>query len=126
MRVLTVKQPYASLIVEGYKKIETRSWYTNYRGKLYIHAGAGVDKDAMERLGVKNLIQAQRCIIGAVNLVDCVPQSEFILYLMPETDREFGHWIDGHYAWILENPQLVEPIFTKGKLGLWEYKEGSG
>lgn len=38
MKVLSLTEPYATLIKEGYKKIETRSFKTNYRGKLYIHA----------------------------------------------------------------------------------------
>lgn len=42
MLALTITQPYASLIAIGIKKIETRSWKTNYRGLLAIHAGAGL------------------------------------------------------------------------------------
>ena len=38
MRVLSIKEPFASLICLGKKRIETRSFKTNYRGKLYIHA----------------------------------------------------------------------------------------
>lgn len=38
MRVLTLKEPFASLIGEKTKTIETRSWRTNYRGELYIYA----------------------------------------------------------------------------------------
>ena len=44
MKVLTIKQPYASLIVNEYKKYEFRSWKTNYRGKVLIHAGLSTDK----------------------------------------------------------------------------------
>ncbi len=39
MKALTVKEPWASLIVQGFKKYEFRSWKTNYRGKVLIHAG---------------------------------------------------------------------------------------
>jgi len=38
MKAITLHQPWASLITLGKKKIETRSWYTNYRGPLAIHA----------------------------------------------------------------------------------------
>ncbi len=38
-RVLTLRQPWASLVALGIKSIETRSWYTPYRGPLAIHAG---------------------------------------------------------------------------------------
>ena len=50
MKVLTIKQPWASLIMLGYKRFEFRSWKTNYRGELLIHAGQGIDKEAMKRL----------------------------------------------------------------------------
>lgn len=39
MKVITIREPWASLIGVKIKKIETRSWYTKYRGELYIHAG---------------------------------------------------------------------------------------
>lgn len=41
MKVISIQEPYASLIKEGYKKIETRSWKTNYRGEILIHASSG-------------------------------------------------------------------------------------
>jgi len=55
MKVITVKQPFASLIAEGYKEYEFRTWKSSYRGELYIHAGLGVDKKAMERFKYLNL-----------------------------------------------------------------------
>ena len=50
MKVLTIKQPWATLIMEGYKRFEFRSWQTKYRGDLLIHAGKGVDREAVSRL----------------------------------------------------------------------------
>ena len=50
MKVLTIKQPWASLIVDGYKKYEFRSWKTKYRGEILIHAGCGVDKEWLEKV----------------------------------------------------------------------------
>ena len=55
MKVLTIRQPWASLIIHGYKKFEFRSWQTKYRGDLLIHAGKGIDKEAMKRL--ENIFQ---------------------------------------------------------------------
>lgn len=40
MRSLTIKQPWASLIVEGIKDIENRTWKTHFRGRIYVHASA--------------------------------------------------------------------------------------
>ena len=49
MKVLTIKQPFTTLIAEGLKEYEFRTWKTKYRGEFLIHAGKGVDKKAMER-----------------------------------------------------------------------------
>ena len=48
MKVLTLKQPWATLVAEGIKKYEFRSWKTKYRGDFLIHAGLGVDKEALK------------------------------------------------------------------------------
>lgn len=45
-RVLTVKQPWASLIAKGVKDVENRTWHTQYRGLLAIHAGQSYDETA--------------------------------------------------------------------------------
>ena len=50
MKVITLKQPWATLVAEGIKKYEFRTWKTNYRGKVLIHAGAGIDKQELEKL----------------------------------------------------------------------------
>ena len=46
MKALTIKQPWATLIIQGDKRFEFRSWQTKYRGELLIHAGKGIDKEA--------------------------------------------------------------------------------
>ena len=43
MKVLTIKQPFASLIANGYKEYEFRTWKSSYRGELYIHAGNSLE-----------------------------------------------------------------------------------
>ena len=55
MKVITIKQPFASLIVLGIKKYEFRTWKTKYRGDILIHAGKGVNKKAMEKFAYLNL-----------------------------------------------------------------------
>ena len=49
MKVITIKQPFATLIAKGYKTYEFRSWKTSYRGKILIHAAKGVDKNNIDR-----------------------------------------------------------------------------
>ena len=47
-RCLTVRQPWASLIIAGTKTVEHRRWRTDYRGELWIHAGLAVDDTAAD------------------------------------------------------------------------------
>ena len=124
MKVLTIRQPWASLIINGYKKYEFRSWKTNYRGKLLIHAGTGTDKNMISRFNDYNLDYTNGAIIGECELVDCIL-----------VDKEFSNelrMIDSNvyadsnykekYAWKLENIiKYDEPIYCKGQLGLWNY-----
>ena len=55
VKVLTLKQPWATLVAEGIKKYEFRSWKINYRGKVLIHAGVGIDKEEMKKFKNINL-----------------------------------------------------------------------
>ena len=76
MKVLTIKQPFASLITEGYKEYEFRTWKTKYRGDILIHAGKTVDKKAMEKFKDYNLTYPTGCIIAKVNITDCIKIDE--------------------------------------------------
>ena len=80
MKVLTIKQPWATLIMQKDKEYEFRSWKTQYRGDLLIHAGKGIDKEALIRLKKylpKELPLGK--ILGKVKLVDCINcDKEFI------------------------------------------------
>lgn len=71
MKAITLKQPWASLVAYGIKKYEFRTWKTNYRGKLLIHAGAGVDKDEMKKYVDLEIDFPKSKIIAIVDLVDC-------------------------------------------------------
>lgn len=44
VKAITIKQPFATLIAEGLKEYEFRTWRTKYRGDILIHAGKGIDK----------------------------------------------------------------------------------
>lgn len=132
MKVLTIKQPWASLIIEGYKEYEFRSWKTNYRGELLIHAGKGIDKDAMNRL--KKYIPQEMPlgkIIGKVNMVDCIKTNpEFFNQIRKENKDIYGKSIfKEEYAWRFKEVKKFETMIEiNGKLGLWNYnlEEGNG
>jgi len=127
MKVLTIKEPFATLISKGIKKIETRSWKTKYRGKLYIHAGLSKDYRKIDEINkiIKDLNFNYGKIICEVELVDCIYMTEeFIEKLKKNNKIEYlvGHYEVGRYAWILDNVKLLDKkIDAKGKLSIWNY-----
>ena len=104
MKAITIKEPYASLISNGVKKIETRSWKTNYRGYLYIHAGKTTQKVSDD---VLSLLKGSKTNNGKIlcrcKLKDCVYMTEeFIANLKNANPIEYkcGKYEVGRYAWI--------------------------
>lgn len=102
MKALSLRQPWASLIADGRKTIETRTWRTRYRGPLAIHASLRHYAD-LPRGG----------IIAVAWLCGCRP--------MEAADEEDAciALYDGAYAWLLANVEPVALIPCKGRLGLW-------
>lgn len=128
MKVLTIKEPWATLIINGYKKYEFRSWKTNYRGKILIHAGMSLEKGMLERFKDYNLEYEKGAIIGEAEIVDCILVDEKLnKELMNINPIVYGR--SNHvevYAWKLENIKKYDkPIYIKGKLGLWNYEANS-
>lgn len=144
MKVLTEKQPWGFLICAGIKPIENRTWKTNYRGRVLIHAGKSrmgslfdcLTKEQLElvndKLGYnydfeKTFIKG--AIIGSVEIVDCVlnhpsiwaePSNE--VYKDPKIygDNKIDSAV---WNWVLADPILFDkPILNvNGKLGFWDY-----
>ncbi len=133
MRVLTIKEPFASLIANRIKKIETRSWKTKYRGEIYIHAGLAKVKDKDKRIHhllsyLSDPTPKYGEIIAKANLVDCIFMDDEFLKKIGENPVEYecGHYEYGRYAWVLEDVELLEnPIPVKGKLGIWHYENSN-
>ena len=126
MKVLTIKEPWATLIIEKYKEYEFRSWKTNYRGKILIHAGLSLEKDIVSRFEEYNLEYKCGYIIGEAELVACIKVDEKLnKYLKELNPLVYGR--SNHvenYAWKLANIKKYDnPIYIKGKLGLWNYEQ---
>lgn len=143
MKALTIKQPWASLIVHGIKDIENRTWRTDYRGPLLIHASKTIyggnlkgflNKEQLEAVGegydevVREQLTHVGAIIGRVDIVDCVVDHESV---WAEHDEDFLNEVAPLYPcrpkrtvynWVLANPvQFVKPIPCSGKLSLWDF-----
>lgn len=126
MKVITIKEPWATLIAEGYKEYEFRTWKTKYRGEILIHAGKGVDKEAMERFKCLNLNYSPGKIIAKANITDCLLVDDKFRTKMIKKDKlvynNLTRKMDKNlYGFKLENIEKINPIEANGKLSLWDY-----
>ena len=151
MKVLSLTQPWASLVILGSKKVETRSWRprAEMQGqRILIHAAKGFPRWAKETcmepifqtgLGWKTDADVSKTldfgvILGSVLLVECLPTESvrclpgvFDDYpeLDTEQERAFGDYSPGRFGWVLAEPIAFDaPIPAKGKLGLWDFDFG--
>lgn len=149
MKALTLTQPWATLVAKGRKKIETRSWNTNYRGLLAIHAAKGFPSWAQQECYTNFFLPAlfddydgrwqslptgaivATCELIATQKIDEMDlikgrrgwsKGSFIWYAS-EQEKAFGDYSIGRYMWFLENIKMLrEPIPARGALGLWEWE----
>lgn len=126
MKVITIKQPFASLVAAGIKEYEFRTWKTKYRGDILIHAGKGIDKEAMKKFACYNLDYPSGCIIAKATISDCIKIDDEARKMLKELNSlVYGKTInnlefDG-YGFKIENVKKIEPIEINGKLSLWDY-----
>lgn len=135
MRAISLWQPWATLLVTGIKKIETRHWSTKYRGPLMIHA-------SQTKKGMSSVLEIKRTLdthafykdafpkdfdfggyVGIVDLVDCVPTvllNRHGAISDPIIERAVGNFQDGRYGWLTLHRQAFKNIVpAKGKQGFW-------
>ncbi len=117
-KALSVRQPWASLIVCGLKTIEVRTWSTSYRGPLYIHAAKSLDEMAMNRFQLES--PPTGALLGTVKLVKVEPFTVDLWERLADKHLDNGSFIPGLYAWYLEDAQpLPEPIAYRGDRNLF-------
>ena len=118
MKALSIRQPWAWLIVHGRKDIENRSWRTKFRGRFLVHAAQGMTRrewsDAVvfcneHRLPLPpHFSKLQRGgIIGSVELVDSLDTSD-------------SPWYMGEKAFVLRDPKPLSFTAFKGRLNFFE------
>ncbi len=116
MKVLSVRQPWTWLIVNGFKNIENRVWYTNYRGELLIHAALKLDPNIKQ---IRQLCESRGIvlpesferggIVGRAMLVDCVMSHPSV-------------WFNGPYGLVLSAGCPLEFQKLRGCLGLFNFE----
>ena len=126
MKVLTIREPFATLIKDKVKIYETRSWKTNYRGEIYIHAAKARSKASNASIASTYLKSRENPehIICKYLLKNCIYMDKDFINEVKKNKEEYnsGHYEIGHYAWQLEVIEVLEePIYAKGQLGIWNY-----
>lgn len=120
MKAISIRQPWAWLILNAGKDIENRSWPTRFRGRVLIHASKGMTIDEYEdasgfvefkvddRLILPGAEELQRGgIVGEVEIVDCVSRSS-------------SPWFVGPYGFVLRNPKPLPFAPCRGSLGFFD------
>lgn len=125
VKALTIQQPYASLIADGEKWVENRTWTNIYRGQLMIHAGK-----KSRYITPKQLVNyTTGAILAVATLVDILHINTIRRLAKNEPDLEFdGFFIrdivehehtEGPYCWLLKDVEKIEPVECFGKQSLW-------
>ena len=127
MKVLTLKQPWASLVANGYKVYEFRSWKTKYRGEILIHAGCGVDKEWLDKVKDYGIDFPKKKILCKVVLEDCIEiDDNFNEHVKTLDSNVYGSKNRTGFAWKLGKvTKLNINDEINGQLGLWNYDVGN-
>lgn len=142
MKALTLTQPWATLVARGEKQIETRSWRTDYRGPLAIHAGKGLAGATEQMLTmlvqrapfyralgagrvediVAGLPRGAVVAVGVLVNVELIAEATIRSIGRSSNEYAFGDYSLGRYAWFLEDVQpLPEPVPARGMQLLWDW-----
>lgn len=121
LRALSVRQPWAGLLVYGLKTIETRTWATMFRGVFLIHASGQVDRHARSIMkGGRDVLaycdmNLQRgAVIGVARIHDCIE-------MLPEHEKfSCCKYSNGLFSHVVADAFPVEPIEMKGKLNYFQ------
>lgn len=116
---LSLRQPWLELVLQGRKTVEVRSCVTKYRGTLLLHASKTIDMSACTHYGLKPQTLVVGCILGSVDLVDCVPFTCESWESLRPSHLNLRDFKPGLVAWILDNPRRLEPEACSGRLGLF-------
>jgi len=114
IKILSIKQPWSWLIVNGHKNIENRDWRyePKFRGTFWVHAGKQIDKEAYmfyfqhfrDMPVIKDLELGG--IVGQAEMVDCVRKSS-------------SEWFEGPLGFVLIKAHTVPFHPLKGQLGFF-------
>lgn len=128
MKALSVRQPWAWLIVAGYKSIENRTWSTRHRGPLLIHAASTMTADEYDacRIYLDGFTRIDLPAPGALKLGGFVGRVDLV-DIINEDPVPGAHenavvdnpWYMGDQGWVLQRPVSFDLIPARGFQRLW-------
>jgi ASCH domain len=122
MKCLSLKQPYAELLVAGKKTIEVRAWNTKFRGQFLVHASKKINEEACRRLKIDQEKLVTGAIIGNANLYDVIfygSKNSFV----KDKDKHFAgsNYDKPKYGFLVNQAKRFDiPISISGKLGFFD------
>jgi ASCH domain len=119
VKALTIRQPWAELILRGRKPYELRAWRTHYRGPLVIHAAQKMDVQDARHFGLDPERLVTSAFVGVAILTDVRRHTRADARLLKRRRAGFG-WFPGNFSWVLKNPRRISPVKAKGKLSLFK------
>lgn len=113
MKALSVQQPWAWLIVNGYKPIENREWSTNVRGRIAIHAGKKFDTAGLAYV---------RRMFPEIQLPDVYPMGGVVGYvtLTDVVRASYSRWFQGTFGFEMRDAEPCAVIRCRGQLGFFD------
>jgi hypothetical protein len=115
---LSVRQPWAELLISGRKSIEIRTWAPDYRGRLWLHTGSKANPELEHLFGLEGAYKGG--FIGSIRLAAVVPMTSDRWIQWRQNHLGEGEHLDGMLAWIMEAPQRFRaPVASSGRLGLF-------
>ena len=130
-RALSLTQPWATLMALDAKRVETRSWKTNFRGWVAIHASKAFPMECRAlcyRMPFARVLAEYNKpddlptgqLLAVTEIVDCQPTEEHGKYCMLHDERDLGDYSDGRFFILTRGVRrLKQPIQIKGALGIW-------
>jgi ASCH domain len=133
MKIISIKQPWAHLIVTGFKNVENRTWSTRYRGWALVHSSQrpdGISADQIEqRYGVRPPSDLPRGgIVGMTEILDCVRPhpskwyAEGVCIRPRERSRVAVHSLEGRALASRSAPRVARSARTVAQLNTSRYK----
>jgi predicted transcriptional regulator len=122
MKCLSLKQPFADLVVDGKKTIELRNWNTHFRGSFLVHASGNLDYSACELFKMEPGSFIRRAVIGEAVLYDVKEYKNSEMFLQDkEKHLATDQYAGSRYGFLLKDAKRFrKPIYMPGRLGFFE------